>query len=240
MLILTGVLCSLLLCGYESKTQRVYDNADLLTPGEEQRVENALAQAIGKEKLDMIVVTTEDTGGYAAWQYAEYFYYDAGYAFGWENTDKGILLLIDMQHREVYVYYSEGAKSLFGESDVEHILDALYDSLRAGRYEDCCMDFIGAVEKYDSVISAGGVMLRVAISAAAAAVVVALMAYSQKTRMTVNGHVYARPGAFRIRYRRDFFTHTTTQTRRIESSSSGSGGGGGGGHSRGGGGGRSF
>ena len=55
-----------------------------------------------KHEIDIIIVTTNDNKGKPSSQYAVDFYEDHG--FGYEGTLDGVLYLLNMDEREVYIF----------------------------------------------------------------------------------------------------------------------------------------
>ncbi len=127
------LLVSLLLCGYSNLDEKVFDDADLLTDEEEEKLQEAIVSMAQETSFDIIVVTASDTGGKTSQQYADDFYDD--HEFGYEQDNgSGILFLIDMYNREYYISTAGEAISAFTDADIEDMLDAICTDMRQGEY----------------------------------------------------------------------------------------------------------
>ncbi len=250
------LLLSVLFCGFTKDDVRVYDQGEFLSDSEEVQLEELIDKVSEEIQMDLVVVTTVDTEGKEAWQYAEWFYYDAGYTFGYEQTDKGVLYLIDMDNREIYVYCSEGAAAEISNKDIDQILDVIFDQAADGRYYISADSFVrkvrSLVEEGDTTESSSPeieeteeeegnpVMVGMLISL----VTVIILVKKQKTSVKVPHTSYLNSSKTRMYRKEDHFIRTTVVTRKIEtpsssgSSSRSSGRSTSGSHSRGSGGGR--
>lgn len=144
------LLVSLLLCGYGSDqegAQRVYDDGDLLTAVEEEVVQEEIEAVSRRLSLDIAVVTTRDARGKSAMAYADDFYDEHGFGYG-DSYGPGILFLIDMDNREIYISTAGQAIADFTDGEIDRMLDEIYYWMVEGRYYDACMEFVYQVEEY--------------------------------------------------------------------------------------------
>ena len=145
--LLPVLVLSLLLCGYSSLDPKVFDEAGLLTESEENELQEDIVDLAEKLSLDIVVVTTEDTGGKSTASYAEDFYDSHG--FGYEREGgSGVLFLIDMDNRQYYVDTIAAAQEVYTDSEQESTLDDVADDMREGDYYSACRQFLRSVEKY--------------------------------------------------------------------------------------------
>lgn len=80
----------------------VFDEAGLLTQDEIVSLETEANELSEKYNMDIVITTTDDTGGLSSREYADdYFDYNG---FGVGSEYDGILFLIDMDNREAYIY----------------------------------------------------------------------------------------------------------------------------------------
>ena len=162
-------------------------------------------------KQDLVIVTTADSGGKSAREYADDFYDEHG--FGYEGEyGSGALFLIDMDNREYYISTAGSAIGLYSDDEIDDTLDALYDDMRDGNYGEACRDFVlearaavlGDAELKDSYfdreegrfvtvpewkknLSPSHLLAYFATALVISAVVVWIAARKRKTRMTVTG-----------------------------------------------------
>ncbi len=122
------VLCALLLCGIYGTAyggeQRVFDDAGLFSEEEAEELEQQVSQVRQETGMDMVIVTTAQTGEKSAESFAD-DYYDAG-GFGTGEDANGALFLVDMAHREIYLSTSGAMIRYLTDERVEKILDDAY------------------------------------------------------------------------------------------------------------------
>lgn len=113
---------------------RIVDTAELFTVNERDALtEKALALS-EEYNLDIIITTTNDAQGHpSARVYGEHFFEEHGYGVG-DNYD-GVLLIYDMDHREVWVTTSGKGIQYITDYRVERLIDAVFDNgLAEGEY----------------------------------------------------------------------------------------------------------
>lgn len=121
------------LCAFDGMGQKVYDQAGLLTSSEQEQLQQAAVSAAYETSLDLIFVTTADAGGKSAMDYADDFYDDGDFGFEGDNGS-GVLFLIDMDNREIYLSTAGNAIVEIDDDEVNAILDAAYDRIIEGDY----------------------------------------------------------------------------------------------------------
>lgn len=126
--------------------QRVFDMAGLLTKEEVAEFERIIQENRDRMKIDIVVVTTEDAGGKSAREYADDFYDEGGYGYG--RKKNGVLFLIDMDNRELYVSTGGDVIRLLTDSRIESILDDVYEGASRSDYADSVGAFLKAVDQY--------------------------------------------------------------------------------------------
>jgi uncharacterized protein len=122
-----------------SANLRIFDQAALLTEEEVQTLDGKVEELSTKTKLDVAIVTTNDTTGKSARNYADDFYDDNGFGIG-ENYD-GLLFLIDMDHREVYISTCGRAIEIFTDERIDAMTDTSISYLAE-------QDYVGAVHAF--------------------------------------------------------------------------------------------
>ena len=123
----------------------IYDHADLLTVQEEEYLENLVTEREEQWNMNFLVVTIDDAQGKSAMEYADDFY-DA--QFSEESEEDGILYLIDMDNREIYLSTSGTAIRYLTDSRIESILDEAYEYVVEGDYYGTFVTFIEETEGY--------------------------------------------------------------------------------------------
>ncbi len=141
------ILCAGLLTGIEAFAQEtyVYDHADLLSEEEEATLQGYAEDFHEKWDMNVLVVTTDDTEGKYSMEYAEDFY-DA--RFPEAEEEDGVLYLIDMDNREIYLSTCGIAIRYLTDSRIDHILDLAYTDVSAGDYYGTFVTFFEETHYY--------------------------------------------------------------------------------------------
>ena len=128
------------------ETEKVYDFADLLTSSEEESLYSEISNFINNSDLDMAIVTIDSNPKNFAREYADDFY-DYNH-FGIGNTRDGLIFLIDMDTREMWISTSGEAQLVYDDYRIDRILDATYDKISQQQYYDCALSFIEKSQDY--------------------------------------------------------------------------------------------
>lgn len=141
-------LCSFVILGGQNlqAAQRVYDFAQLFTEDEEITLENELSTIRNEEQMDVGIVTTNDAEGKTSPDYADDFY--DRYELGYGSTRDGLLLLLDMDNREVYISTCGQAISIFNDARIEKMLRAIVGEMKEKDYEQAALTFIKGCRSY--------------------------------------------------------------------------------------------
>lgn len=130
-------------------SEKVYDFAELLTPSEEKQIYNRVQDFISKTDLDLAIVTINDNDKFNAMEYADDFYdYND---FGTDSEYSGVLFLVDMDTREIYMSTTGKAISMYNDYRIDKILDAIYQDFSDENYSDGITKFIAIIENYDTI-----------------------------------------------------------------------------------------
>jgi uncharacterized protein len=126
-----------------SSQPRVVDQAGLFTAAEQEQLA-AEAQALGDQyQMDIVIVTTDDADGKSSQAYGDDFYVEHHYGVGADYD--GILLLLDMDNREVHISTSGIAIRYLTDSRIESILDAVIGAgMAQGLYFEAAQAFLTA------------------------------------------------------------------------------------------------
>lgn len=128
-----------------SEKEKVYDFANLLTDIEEANLYDKIVKFINDYNMDLVLVTINENWTTAE-KYADNFY-DYNY-FGINNTFDGVLLLIDMDNREIYISTNGEAILMYNDYRIEKILDDMYYYLQNNYYFDTFSNGIDKLESY--------------------------------------------------------------------------------------------
>lgn len=233
-------------------TERVFDYADVLTDGEEEKLRELISQKETETGCDIVLVTLRESleeyarsyedkiGSVAPYQYTMVYadnFYDE-HKFGYNKPWGDGVILVDNWFREadgkVYSWLSTCGKAedRFSGQMIDSLLDRALEHVDSDpygaykKYVELFADYMDTQRKISIPVWAP---LLAALVAAVIFVSVQLKGNSGKK--TVNAATYAAGGrAPRLRRREDIFLRKTVSRRRIERNNSSGGGGGGGGH----------
>lgn len=127
----------------------IADDADLFSDYEETEVSSAIEYFTSEKEFSLAVVTTDFTSGLSSEEYAD-DYYD--YLIDNEGLDEnGLLFLIDMDNREVWISTSGECILSYNDIEIDSIIDNGYNSLTNGDYAQCILEMTEAAMNTDTV-----------------------------------------------------------------------------------------
>ena len=119
---------------------KIYDYADLFSENEEKQLYDAVTAFIEKNNMDMAIVTIKYNPERQAMVYADDFYdYNE---FGKNASNDGVLFLIDMDTREMWISTTGDAINRLNDREIDRILDKCYNKITAKEYFECANEFI--------------------------------------------------------------------------------------------------
>jgi uncharacterized protein len=127
-------------------TPKIYDKAKLFSAAELEALENdanALSESL---QLDIVVVTTDKNEGKTSRAYADDFYDQNSFGYGPDKD--GVLLLINMEDREVYISTCGKGIRYLTDARIDSVLDKIYIDLGNGNYSTAVTGFMKEVEAY--------------------------------------------------------------------------------------------
>ncbi|MDD3141408.1 MAG: TPM domain-containing protein [Lachnospiraceae bacterium] len=247
-----------------SKNARVFDNAGLLSGEEVSVIEDEIDKIQADIQMDVVVVTTDNTGGLSSMEYADNYFDE--YEFGTGDAKSGALVLIDMYNRQIYISTNGNMISYLTDKRIEYILDDAYSYLTDKEYSKGILTAIGGIHDYvnkgipdgaytynsdtgETVryhkISFFDLLIAVGLSTIIFFIMYVSIANSYKMKKVTGTYLFRENSSVKLDVKEDRFINKAVTFRRIPKAT-GSGGGGGstihnssGGGSHGGGG-RSF
>lgn len=222
-------------------TAYVHDNAGLIDSQQEAQLEQTIAKLRKTYKQDFVAVVEMGTGSKTAQQYADDYYDQKGFGYGKDSS--GILLLIDMENRQIALSTYGSSIRYFTDKRINLILDKVAAALQKGTVADGVQSFLdeaayyckegipkgqhtvdsetGAISRYHSV-SGKQLLLFAVISLGAAGFICAIVLAKYSMRTNSYYYPYSQKGTMNLTRREDTYINTTVTTRRIEQSSSSS------------------
>lgn len=226
---------------YAVSTNNVKDFMGYLSQSEAEQLQAEIENIKNTHKLDAVIVITDNTGGKSSRAFADDYYDNNGYGVG--NDYSGLLMLINMKQREVWISTSGRAIDIFTDSRISKILDRVANPLSNGNFSSACKTFLSDVVNYAETGVPYGqyrsdsneplsykdrvFILMKSFPVYIFAFIVALIAtllvsISSKGKVTISNRTYEKSGSFALTSKVDNFIREHTSRIRIESSSSGS------------------
>jgi uncharacterized protein len=129
-------------------SEKVYDFAGLLTDSEESELYNKIITFINTYNMDMAVVTINENNKSSAMEYADDFYdYND---FGKGTTFDGVIFLIDMDNREMWISTTGQAIIMYDDYRIDKILDETYNYISSKKYYKCAEAFVQKASTFAS------------------------------------------------------------------------------------------
>ena len=125
--------------GFASEYERVQDLADLLSDSEEAALLTKLDELCERQKMEIVVLTTDTLEGMTPRDYADDIYDYSGFGYG-EDRD-GALLLISMEDNDWYISTHGYGITVFTDAGIQYIGEQIKEYLSGG-------DFSGAFDKF--------------------------------------------------------------------------------------------
>lgn len=129
-----------------NEKEKVYDFADLFTDYEESIMYTKIEHFINLSNYDLAVVTISENNKRDEMEYADDFY-DYNY-FGFDKSFSGLLLLIDMDNRGVYISTTGLAIKMYDDYRIDKIIDYGWNALTNKEYGSSVFNMIYQIENY--------------------------------------------------------------------------------------------
>ena len=205
--------------------ENVVDNASLLTDEQAASLEKTIDDMRESIKLDTVIVTVDSTDGKSAMAYADDFYDYGGYGYG--TRADGLLLLVDMGGRVVWISTTGEAIDKYGDAVIERMVDHVTSELSAGNYYAACLAFLKDVKSkatftgrfMDMFLNPVVILLALALGFGATLIAT----FMNRSKVTVTSQTYETPDSFMMLSNEDSFSHEHVTRVRIQKSSGGGG-----------------
>lgn len=123
-------------------TNRVYDEATLLSESEIDELGKTIADIRAQYPIDIVLLTVKSLDGKSAQDYADDFYDDVS-----ENSD-GVLFLWAVDSRDCYISTSGSVIGTLTDSRLNDIFDHITDDMKADRLSDAMKLFLDDLAMY--------------------------------------------------------------------------------------------
>lgn len=206
----------------KASTDRIVDNAGLLTFQQEAALEQQLEEVSNAHSIDVVIVTTRSLEGKTAQAYADDYYEQNGY------KEDGVLLLVSMGYRDWSVSTSGTCIRAFGDSALDAIEEEVITCLSRGDYGEAFSRFIelcgSTMKAYEAGPSGIAIVICIAVGVIVAFIATGVMKGQLKTvRAQADARSYVSPGSLQLTKHLDLFLYRNVSRRpRPQSNSSGS------------------
>lgn len=245
--LLTSLLfiCTAFLPVFGDYTDNVDDN-DGIIGGDIVSLQEQIENIYDNYDLDVVIVATEYVGGKSSQDFADDYYDENDYGVGSDKS--GILLLIDLDNRNVWISTTGKAINIFTDDRIDSALDDIVPYVSDGNYYDACQSFIDNVNHYANLGVPDGQYqedeygnityykptylerlkaqitnpITYIISVVVGLIAVMLASFNQKGKVTVTGATYESKNSFNLRNQNDIFIRKAVTTAKRPSSSSSS------------------
>ena len=234
---------------YASNPINVVDKLGYLSENEIQQLQTRIDEIKSTYSLDTVIVITDNTEGKDSTQYADDYY--AYNDYGLDSRYSGLLMLINMDIREVAISTTGRAIDIYTDNRISSMINNVTSPLSNSNYYAACNKFIDNVITYaNSGVPKGQYreerdpdlnyynltylqkvarmlklwpvyVIPLIISIAATLII----SYSSKGKVTTTSRTYEEGGSFVLNQNTDQYIRETTTRTRIQSQSSGGGGG---------------
>lgn len=232
--------------------QKIYDYAELLDDEQEKELSQAAVEIADQYQIDIAVLTIDDNQGKSSMAFADDFYDYNGLGCG--ETGDGLILLMDMDARNIWISTKGKAIELFSDRNIDDILDVITPKMSDDDYYKAADKFLSMSayciehegKRVSSQFTPGFILLALGISLGVGGITIWVM-YAGHKNIAGGGGTAGRRGAqsMQLYIKEDRFVSTHTSRTAIPKDSGGHSGGGSSTHtsssgSSHGGGGRSF
>lgn len=217
-----------------TETAHVYDDASLLTAGEEAALAEKLADLSQQYNAQILVVTIESLDGVDVDWFLNYLYDEMGFGYG-ENHD-GVMLMLSMAERDWRILSNGYAGEAITEQEIEWIGDIIVSDLSDGNYATAFDLYADEVAYYlDGYLNgfpfdAFSTLITSLIIGLIVGLIVASVLKGQlkSVRKQERANSYIKPGSMQVTLQNDLYLYrNVTRTKRETPKSSGSSGSGG-------------
>lgn len=225
--------------GFANEYERVQDLAELLSDSEEKALIDKLNEISVRQKMEIVVLTTDTLEGFTPRDYADDIYDYGNFGYG-ENKD-GVLLLISTEDNDWYISTCGYGITAFTDAGIQYIGEQMKEDLSYGNfaeafdtYAELCDDFITQAREgnpYDTnnlprkPLPLIWIPISLAIGICLSFLIVGTMKAKLKTvRFQSAAGNYIKNGSLNITESRDTFLYNTvTRTERPKNSDSSGG-----------------
>lgn len=132
---------------YVDANQLIYDFANLLTDTEELDIYNKAKEFQDNHQQAMVIVTIDKNNKKNAKVYSQDFYDYNDFGINYDKYS-GIIFLIDMDTREMYITTTGESILIYDDYRIDKMLDSAYNYISKGKYYESTTAFISSATQY--------------------------------------------------------------------------------------------
>ncbi|MGO2083344.1 TPM domain-containing protein [Vagococcus sp.] len=125
---------------------RIFDEATLLSTEQKDELNDKIKDLQKEFKIDIVLLTTNDTQGQETKMFAADFYDYGG--FGFNETKDGVIFIINMQAREFYFVTTGHPIAVFSDRRIKKITDQLTEPMLEENYFETFNLLLSLVQDY--------------------------------------------------------------------------------------------
>ena len=208
-------------------TEKVYDFADLFTDEEEQQLYTKITNYINEYNLDLAVVTIDENNKTPR-EYADDFY-----DYNDFNQQGGILFLIDMDNRKIYMSTTGQAIKMYNDYRINTALDEVYTYMSDEEYYEGTSSYIDKISNYakegiptsnkEEKSLTSSIFMSLLIGLIGTAIIMAILIFKNKmVRKATTAREYLNKNSIKIQNMGEILISSNTTKHEIDHSSSGS------------------
>lgn len=219
----------------------VKDYLNYLQEDEKTNLQAEIDNIKSEYNLDAVIVITDNTEGKSSMEFADDYYDYNGYGVGSDYS--GLLMLINMEQREVWISTTGRAIDIFTDSRISTMIKNITGYLADGKYYNASTIFLSDIADYASrgvpsgqhrvpmqqnsnlkpapkltylqrVMRLLTSLVTYLIALAISVITTILASLSSKGKVTINNHTYEKQ--FSLRETRDDFIRQTVTKTKIE------------------------
>lgn len=208
-------------------TEKVYDFADLFTDEEEQQLYTKITNYINEYNLDLAVVTIDENNKTPR-EYADDFY-----DYNDFNQQGGILFLIDMDNRKIYMSTTGQAIKMYNDYRINTALDEVYTYMSDEEYYEGTSSYIDKISNYakegiptsnkEEKSLTSSIFMSLLIGLIGTAIIISILIFKNKmVRKATTAREYLNKDSIKIQNMGEILISSNTTKHEIDHSSSGS------------------
>lgn len=124
---------------------RLIDDASLLSESESEDISKSLDEMSEEKDFDFVIATTANTDGKSSAEYADDLFDYGGFGMG-EDGEDGMLLLIDMDNREIWISTRGSGLYIYPDREIDRITDDIWEYVSDGEYYTAFLAFMSSAE----------------------------------------------------------------------------------------------